>query len=339
MKAMVFSFIISLLFLSGCSKNGNPTNNEVNTYSYEISFQFNTHFRPTTLTIDDENGFIYITNGHHYFLSDDQKILKYDLTGKLISTIADFRNSTNGLYPKYLPIDLTLDNDNNISVLVKPYHKQENEDYWEPYKGFCIMTYSASGGYLDELDFSQLELDFNPEAMTFKNGMYYVTNSFSLFKISKSSGQLTEIPLPTIPDNSFPKYLVSDMAVDEGENIWFTGQTIVDTQAISSYISKMDSRCNQLYTFNSVRQAADYPAEISKPSIILDENGNVYITTFYCKSLEIYNSSGLLLGDFDFKKEINESTLPIDFGIDKSKNIYVLDYSNNMVYVLKNKKE
>jgi hypothetical protein len=337
MKVIIFSFIISLLFFNGCSKNGNPVN-EGNNYSYELSFQFNTLERPNALTIDSENGYIYITNGIQFSLSDDQKLQKFDLTGKLISTIADFANSPNGLYAKYIPTDLTLDDNNNISVLVKPYHKQDDEDYWEPYKGFCIIIYSPNGEYLDEFDFAQLDLFFNPEAITFRHDIYYVTNSLSLFKISKPSGELTEIPLPKM-ENSFPKYLVSDLAVDEGENIWFTGQTTDDPDAISSYISKMDSKCNQLFKFNSIRQTAFYGAEFSKPGIILDGKGNIYLATFYCKSLEIYNSSGKILGDFDFNKEINGNTLPADLGIDVSKNIYVLDYMNSIVYVLRNKKE
>jgi hypothetical protein len=52
----------------------------------------------------------------------------------------------------------------------------------------------------------------------------------------------------------------------------------------------------------------------------------------------VYDSQGLLPGDFDFKKELNDHTLPIDLGIDNDENIYVLDTGNDLVYVLKKQK-
>ena len=97
----------------------------------------------------------------------------------------------------------------------------------------------------------------------------------------------------------------------------------------------MDLECNQKFIFNSIRQTANYGANISQPGIALDEKSNIYLVTFYCKSLEIYDNTGKLLGDYDFSKLLNENTLPIDIGVDKSNNIYVLDNLNSVIYVLK----
>ena len=107
MKAKIFSFLISLLFIANCSKDFNPVNNEGISYSYELSFQFNTLSNPYALVLDDENKFIYVITGKQHVSNDDQRIQKFNLDGELISTPVDFNYNLNGLYSKYLPLDIT----------------------------------------------------------------------------------------------------------------------------------------------------------------------------------------------------------------------------------------
>ena len=127
--------------------------------------------------------------------------------------------------------------------------------------------------------------------------------------------------------------MISDLAISDNNNIWFVGQTTNDSLN-TNYIAKMGSEGNQLLRFNSVNKTPILHAAMSQPAIQLDEKNNIYLTTFSCKSLEIYDSSGNLLKDYDLGKDINENVLPIDLEISNQKNIYILDNWNDKVYVL-----
>jgi hypothetical protein len=333
MKAISILFVLFLLIILGCSKDSNPIKSDENSYSYELTFQFNTLDKPQSLCIDDEKQLIYILSGQIHSTNDNLVIQKFNFDGNLLATTVDFYNYSKGLYPRYSPIDITLDNEHNLCVLTIPYKKDENTEYWESYDGFCIMIHDHNGEFLNELDFSNIILDFNPEVLIFKDNLFYVTNSFSLFKISKSTWQLTEISLPKVLDNTFPANLISDLAINSNNNIWFVGQTTGDSLA-TNYIAKMDSEGNQLFRFNSVNQIPILHAAMSQPAIQLDEKNIIYLTTFSCKSLEIYDSSGNLLKDYNLGKNINENVLPIDLEISNKKKIYILDNWNDKVYVL-----
>ena len=58
MKAISISFVLFLLIIFGCSKDSNPIKSDENSYSYELTFQFNTLEKPQSLCIDDENQLI-----------------------------------------------------------------------------------------------------------------------------------------------------------------------------------------------------------------------------------------------------------------------------------------
>lgn len=338
MKTVIISFAFFLLVVSGCSNESNLTKSDENNFNYELEFQFNTHHKPNSLSIDDESQFIYILSGQFHSVDNNLKILKFSHDGNLLATVVDFSNYSSGLHPKYLPTDITLDDENNFCVLTIPYTKAENDEYWEACNGFSILIHNPNGELIKELDFSNNNLAFKPEAITFKNNLFYVTNSYSLFKISKATEQISEISLPKILDDTFPENLISDLAINGDNNIWFVGQTTDDPTVATNYILKMDSECNQLFRFNSINELPILHAALSQPAIKIDENGIVYLTTFYCRTLEIYNPSGELFTDYNFVKEINESVLPIDLEIDKNKNIYVLDHWNNTVYCLSRKR-
>lgn len=342
MKVLRISLTILLLLFFGCSSNFNPTSSDENSYYYELGSQFKTHSHPQSLVIDNANQFIYILCGSLHSVDNSLIIQKYNLDGELLNTIIDFSDYSFGLYQRYSPIDLTIDDENNICVLAKPYRKAEVDEYWEAYDGFTILLHNGNGDFIRELDYKNISLKLNPEAITFKGDFFYVINSYSLFEISKVTDNLEEIPLPTDPDSNFPKNLISDLAINGENNIWFVGQT-TDTlpsnhSTPTNYIAKMDFGGNELFKIYSVNTIPILHSAMSQPAITLNDGNAIFITTFYCKSLEIYDTSGVLLGDFDFSKEISSDVLPVDLVIDRSRNVYVLDYINGMVYKLINKK-
>ena len=156
MKTISISIVIFLLTIFGCSKDSNPIKSDENSYSYELTFQFNTLEKPQSLCIDDENQLIYILSGQIHSTNNNLVIQKFNFDGNLLAIIADFYNYSNGLYPRYSPIDITLDNEHNLCVLTIPYKKDENAEYWNSYDGFCIMIHDHNGGFLNELDFSNI---------------------------------------------------------------------------------------------------------------------------------------------------------------------------------------
>ncbi len=333
MKTKLFSSVIALLLVFSCSTDKNPL---ISSYSLELSFEFPTESRPNSITIDENYGFVYVSNCYSSISKDSRNIQKFNLKGQLLSTIVNYANNNDGSYSRYHPIDLTIDNAHNICVLVKPYKKNENDEYWSAYKGFCIITYNHNGEFLKEYDLAQYALEFSPVAISFKHDFFYVTNSYSLIKIHKSTEQLINLPLPTKKEDTFswPEFFTSDLIVDHENNIWFVGQSDTNNTSVGCHITKMDPTCTKRFTFYSYSKTSDFGANLNNPGIALDKIGNIYLATFYGKSLEIYSTSGLLLGSIDFQKGERENPRPIAVALDNSNNIYVLDNHNDLVYVL-----
>ncbi len=328
MKTVSISFFFLFLLAYGCF---NPTENDQNHYHYNLAFQFKTLENPSSLIIDPQSRFIYILSGNFYSKDQNLSIQKYDFSGALIKTIIDFNDYSYGSYPYYFPLDITLNDENNICVLARPFKFSGDNEYADYLPGICLMIHNSEGKFLKELDFSSADFSFNNQTVTFKNSTYFITNGLSLFKINKSSGKLIEEKF----DNDQYGGNISDLAIDGKNNIWFVGQFAMNNMtAVGTYILKMDSNCKPLQNFNSVHTTENFGAMLSKPSIELDNRDNLYLTTFYCQSFEIYNSSGILLGDFDLKT-INKDTLPVDIGLDNNGNLYVLDGRNNVVYIFK----
>lgn len=331
---LIFSVIVLLLFLS-CSTDKNPL---FSSYTLELSFEFPTESNPNSIAIDKDHGVIYVSNCRSSLSNDSKNIQKFNLKGELLSTIVDYTNINYGSYPYYEPIDLAIDNAHNICVLVKPFLKNERDEYWSAFKGFCIITHNHNGEFLKEYDFAQYNLEFSPVALSLKDDFFYVTNSYSLLKIHKSTGQLINLPLPTKKEDTYsrPEFFTSDLVVDNENNIWVVGQTAFDNTSVGCHVTKMDPTCTNRFTFNSYSKTYDYGAMLNNPGIALDKNGNIYLATFYGKSLEVYNSSGLLLGNFEFQKGDRKNPLPMSVALDKLNNIYVLDRNNDLVHVIKN---
>lgn len=329
MKTVNVSFVFLFLVIYGCS---NPIGNDQNSYQYNLSFQFKTSERPTSLIIDSQNEFIYILSGNFYPKDQNLLIQKYAFSGALIKTIIDFNDYSYGSYPYYFPLDITLDDEGNVCVLVKPFKFSDDSVNADYLPGNYLMIHDSEGKYLKELNFSSTDFNFTNQPITFKDFTYFITNGLSLFKINKSSNELSEEKF----DNDQYAGNISDLAVDSENNIWFVGQNAINNMTVGTYILKVDLNCKPLQIFNSIHNTEYFGAMLSRPSIELDGRGNIYLATFYCQSFEIYNSSGILLSDFNLTK-INKDTLPIDIGLDNNGNLYVLDGRNNVVYVFNKK--
>jgi DNA-binding beta-propeller fold protein YncE len=317
--------------LISCEKENDSGIKSIN---YKSSFS--TETTPIAIAIEKKQGFVYIANYNPSISNFSSKIQKFSNKGELKETIIDFETFNLGLYEKYAPLDLCIDN-NDIYILVKPM--SQNNDTGTTYSGFCILHYDLSGNIINEFDFSQLENNWAYSAISFSNEFIYVTSGeIVILKIDKSSGHLDYIHIPITNDK--PYLLVSDMVVESEENIIITGQgpwTIesgANNDVSICHITRLDCIANKSYSFNSDSRTGTMAAMPNNPGLTIKDNRYIYVATFYGRSLEIFDieKENKLI----FQEEINsgndDKTLPIDVAIYES-NIYIVDYKNDKVYI------
>lgn len=326
MKKYHFTLIFILIF--SCSENQNPMS-----FSYEFISQFATEHHPNAIAVDSENSYIYVSSSYPSKNNGNQKIQKFSMQGNLIETIIDYMTSIEGIYEYYNPIDLIVDNTHHIFVLVKPYNKNQDST-WSPLNGFCIMKYNYNGELQMEYDFADIEEEWRPSALSYKNGVLYVTNGNELKKIIIESGQFSNINLPiqNVNHNFGPYIPTTDMAIDKDDNIWLVGQASFNENQIGCHFTKFDPTCQNHKTFYSKCKTSEYGANLNSPGITIDHKDNFYLSTGYCQSIEIYNYKE------EFQREIkidDENSLPTDISIDKNNNLYVLDHANDNIWVYK----
>ncbi len=334
MRGKNIIFIILLILIVSCTGDNNPVNNNEASYNYELSYQFKIigKYIPVDFAFDNENEFIYIAGGEEGYYSSDKnpKFQKYNYDGVLLSTLNDFNYNHYGVYPRYELFDITLDDYNNVCLLLLPY--MENSDS----PGFCIMCFNSNGQFLEEIDFSKYKIksskyDFGlMHVITFKNNTYYLSNGIDLFKIPRHTNKIIRKVLPERP------MFITDMIVDSDENIWCAG-TINTGRAYYNSIAQWDSDLKLQLEIKSFSYYAESSAIWNRPKITLDEKNNIFLATCKTNRLEIFNNSTRkMLGSYDFSK-INKYGYLTDIGIDKANRIYVMDSQNKIMYVLKSK--
>jgi hypothetical protein len=327
MKTNILICILLLLMIS-CEKDDNSIPDSI---GYKSSFS--TETSPIAIAIDKNKGFVYLANHNPSITDFSSKIQKFNLKGELKETIIDFETYTTGKYPRYSPIDLCINN-NDIYILVKP--KTQNNDTWIAYSGFCVLHSDLNGNIINEFDFSQLEhYDEDFSAMAFSNDFIYVTNGQIIIKkIDKNSGQAEDIQIPITNNKSL---LVTDMEVESEESIYLTGQgpwgfDTNNNDASICHITRLNCIENQTYTFYSNSRTGIVAAMPNKPGLTIKDNKYIYLTTFYGRSLEIYDKGNKLILQEEIKPNGVEDTLPIDVALYKS-DIYIVDSKNDKVHI------
>lgn len=321
---IILSAIFPQIFMFlACDKN--PIS-----FSLEAVAEFSTEPRAHTILVDEEYGFVYVANSNPSHRNNSQKIQIFDKRGNYLKTLVDFGANPNGSYARYEPVDMTIDSDHNLDILVKPYRKDINES-WFPYEGFCIMKYHPDGSFEAEFDFAQFETEWRPSAIGFHNEFIFVTNGKVLLKISKDGDHHFEIPLPINQDIIGPP--ITDMGIDSKGNIWLVGQAGFADTSVGCHITRLDPTSTSFITFYSKGKTKNYAALANNPGITLDKDDNIYLATFYCQSLEIFNRDGKFLNQIEIRNEDNG--LPIDVAVDNQRNIFVLDNLNDLVRIFK----
>jgi len=316
-------FCLLLPILLTCEKN--PVS-----FSLKAITEFATEPRPHTILFDEKSGYLYVANSNPSYRNDSRKIQCFDRQGNYIKTIVDFAADTNGAYDYYQPIDMTLDSDHHLAILVKPYRKYI-DDSWFPYEGFCIMKYGSDGSFLSEFDFAQFESEWHPAAIAFYDGFLYVINDRVLLKINKNDGQAVEISLASDLD----LYLLppTDMGIDSRGAIWMVGQAGFADTTVGCQLTRINLMENSVRKFYSKGRTKDYGAMLNNPGIAIDQDDHLFLATFYCQSLEVFDRDGQFLNEIELDHE--RKCLPIDVGVDNRGNVFVVDNLNGVVRMLK----
>lgn len=323
----IYLLLITITFFS-CEKDNDS---KVDSIVYKSSFS--TETGPLAIATDKNNGFIYLANDNSSITNYTSKIQKFNLKGDLQETIIDFKSFSSGLYERYSPIDLCINN-NDIYVLVKPM--EQTNDTWSTYSGFCVLHIDLNGNMINEFDFSQLENYWDFSAMSFSNDFIYVTSGEIIIKkIDKNTGEADDIHIPITNDKSYLH--VTDMVVESEENIYLTGQgpwgfDSVNNDVSICHITRLDCINNKNNTFYSNTRTGIMAAMPNNPGLTIKDNGYIYLTTFYGRSLEIYNKDNELILQKEIKTNDLEETLPIDIALYRD-DIYIADYWNNKVHI------
>ncbi len=317
----IYFYLIIYFLIISCSECPIP-------FSYELTNQFTVDHGSEIIAIDSNKGYIYI--------ADPWYIHQYSLQGDQIRTLVDFTQDNIGNYEFYNVRDLVVDDNSNIYILVKPW-TQNLDGNRNFLNGFCIIKYNSDGEYQKEFDFTKINEDWFQWILAYKNNILYVTNGIELKKINSEDGLSTDFNLPSQNNNTEPYIHTTDMAIDDDNNIWVVGQASWDVATdwkVGVHITQFDSNCQYQKTFNAKCRTSFFGSRMNNPGITFDSNNNMYLATFYCQSIEIY--------DFDqkFQREIlieSERSLPIDIEIDSNKSLYVLDSFNDriLIYELK----
>ena len=312
--------IILVLFTFSCKKEQNPLPLSVDYISC-----FSTESRPIAIAVDKISGYIYVANhdpGINYY---SMKIQKFSREGILIQTTADFETFDKGNYLSYTPVDITIDNNQNLYVLVRPMDET----------GFCILQFDFVDTFKKEYDFSKIYGEMLPSALAFSNKHIYVTNGRILKIISIESEQVFDIMLPFNEDNkiTWPDIHTTDMAVDVEGIVYLTGQANFGNDSLGCHITKYNPSTNQRITTYS-RGTGFMAAMLNNPGISLGSKENIYLATFYGMSLEVFNKNMEFIMCKEIRPVNNEDTFPIDVAT-YNNSIYIVDNFNSLIYVYK----
>ena len=331
MKANLLIMLI-ILFASSCGKEqySKPVS-----ISYESSFS--TEPRPIAIAVKQNPGYVYIANCNPGINNYSSKIQKFNLNGELLKTAVDFTTFIQGKYSRYNPIDICIDNTGNLYALVKP--SQLNEEPWTTYKRFCVLQFDIDDNLKKEYDFSEFDHHWIPSAIAYSNNKLYVTNGLIIKKISLINDQVTDISIQTNTENTDSLIFlhVSDMIIKSEGIIYLTGQAaqaVFNDDVSGCHVTRLEPQTNKLNTFYSRGRTGIMAAMLNNPGLAISDIGNLYLATFYGKSLEVYDRSDEFILQVDIRTVVGDDTSPIDLALNNN-HIYIADHQNNNVHIFK----
>lgn len=323
--------IIIVLFSISCETEQNQLPKSIDYVS-----SFSTEPRPQAITVDKESGFIYVASYKPYISDYNTKIQKFNRGGKLLKTVVDFTIFDKGNFLRYEPVDITIDNNRNLYVLVRPLIKNP-DNTWSTSTGFCILQFDIDDNFHKEFDLLQIDGRGFPSAIAYSDECVFVANGPTIKKISLDNDQVSDISIQTNDENvdSLIFLHVSDMAINSDGIIYLTGQAVSPGDDVSGcHITKFNPHTGQLITSYSKGRTGIMAAWLNNPGLSISSGGNIYLATYYGMGLEIFTGNGEFIMQTDIRTANGVETRPIDLALDNG-HIYIVDNLNNLLFVYK----
>ncbi len=325
---------ISLFSLFSCTKDGGSKIDSIpNSISYEYSFSTNPN--PYSISFNSTNQTLYVANFHPS--SDDYsvKIQVFNKEGYLLKTAIDFNSFKSGHFQRYEPLDFTFDQNQHLYILAKPLIKQPDST-WITSIGFCILHFNNSDHFINEFEFSDMDIEHMPASLSYHNNQLYITNGQILKVISLDTQQFYNIILP-LNDHitgDLPFLHITDMEINTDGLVYFTGQVLISKDSVGCHLSSYNIASHEL----NVNYAKEWTwmccAMLNNPGIFISNEGYLYLAGFYNMNIEVYDKNGDFIIDCDTRSPKFKETRPIDIVYCHDK-IFVADSFNNMIHVFK----
>ncbi len=300
-----------------------------------INFQFSyaVEERPFSIAYMESNHTLYVATLNPSKNDYSAKIQVFGEEGALVKTLVDFASFDEGLYDRYIPVDLTLDNKQNLYVLVRPLLKQADNSWTRP-SGFSILLFDAHDDFIKELDFSDIDGEGHPSSLSYYDGQLYVTNGRVLKQIDIETQQIVNIFLPIEEEDpdTWPYLHTTDMEIDDNGMIYFTGQAALNSDSVGCHLSNYNPETNDLTKKYAKGWTWMCCAMLNNPGIYLSKEGYLFLASFYQMSIEVYDENGDFILDCDTRGSGFQETRPIDI-LTFNKKIYVADHFNSQIHV------
>ncbi|MBN2093017.1 T9SS type A sorting domain-containing protein [candidate division KSB1 bacterium] len=292
--------------------------------SQEILFEFPTEPGATSLAIDAK-GDVYVANASLETQPENCKIQKYTSEGIFIKTFIDYLQPIQHKFNRYAPLDLTLDDKNQLYVLAKPFFEAK-PGKWTAYNGFSILQYDSTGALVRE--YSRF-INRSPTSLFYHNKSIFMLSE-RILQFHLDTGYLTEHHYYTEAGGSFVLDGISDFVIDSNHDFWATG-CIEEIDVFTSFILKIRADGLRLMQF----QIPGRDSSIIQPRIAISNTDDIYLTTDEIGELQKFNSAGHILGRVNLRPDSTTSVALKSIAVSPKNNLYIPDAKNQVVRVLK----
>lgn len=318
--------LLVLVFVTSCEKPSGSIPKSI-----EFSFLFDTELRPHSISIDRENGWVYVASYNPSISNPVAKIQRFDSYGNEQKAI-DFYSFSNGEYPHYAPIDLCIDNEKRLYVMAKPYYKEDS--YYVPFEVYSILQFDLNFDFNQEFVIPDTTQRQFYTSLACSDNFLYATGG-SIIKVIAKNGELVSEIIPSSYSevlDSLSFLYVSDMEISSNEVVYLTGDVPSQDNISGCYIAKLDPESGLLFMTYS-QSTGVLAASPNNPGLDIDKDGNPYLVTCDGKSLEVYNSNLVLVKEVDIRiPNGDEDTRPVDAALYNS-SIYICDNYDGLVGV------
>ena len=299
-------------------------------YCIEFLSTFETETRPFALAVDPQSGELFILSYKNAFF-DYCIIGKYSANGEFLDTLIDFETFSNGEFPSYSPADLYIDTIKLI-VVTRP---ETNSDQ----KVFSVLKFNLNGEFQDEFPFYIKEDEGLWGAYTYaKETVYKAGLGFiKTYPLNGEGGEEYKFLDEEEARKDPFRFPISSLAVNSNGKIYLTGQMPygLDTihWGISHHLSIYNTRnCEMSTTEISDVDECIPGSMISQPQVEIGEHDRVYLTTFYCQKLLVYEKSGEPLAEIFLDDFSDNYLFPSDIAVGNNR-IYIAEASERMILI------